>query len=309
MYLRDGSRDAIPEGTAVQVAELLRAGAAQLQAAGVADPHREVDWLLGDALGVGRGQLHLDSAAAVVLPAQHRFRDWCARRAQREPLQYILGTQPFWTCQLRVDPRVLIPRQETERIVEFCLTLHRGGAIADIGTGSGAIAIALALERPGERVIATDVSAQALQVARENAHANGVQRISWVCGDLLEPLSLSLGACALIVCNPPYVATGELQRLAPEVRDWEPRVALDGGADGLDYYRRMAPSAARAMRPGAWIVVEIGAGQRAAVESLFAGTRAFDAAVPMRDYGGIERGIGFRRGHSSRAGWRAQRAG
>lgn len=298
MYLHDPSGDGVRTGTPTRVTELLRTGVARLRAAGVPDADRDAEWLLGEALGINRSQLHLDGAACVPVAVRRRFGEWCARRAHREPLQYILGTQPFWSCDLRVNRHVLIPRPETERVVELCLSLHQGGPIADIGTGSGAIAIAMAIARPGEAVMATDASPSALSVARRNARAAGISNVSFVCGDLLEPLLPTVATCTLVVCNPPYIATEELQRLAPEVRDWEPRVALDGGPDGLEFYRRLAPAAASAMQPGAWMVMEIGADQRAAVETFFAGTAAFDKSVVNRDYRGIDRVLGFRRGGS-----------
>jgi release factor glutamine methyltransferase len=277
------------------VADLLRSGADSLRSAGVPDPELDAEWLLGAALGLDRGRLQL-AAREVISPARQLcFDSWCERRRRREPLQYILESQPFRDCSLRVDRRVLIPRPETERVVDLCLSVHRGGPIADIGTGSGAIAIALALERRDEKVCGTDISAPALSLARENARSAGVSRVSFVQGDLFEPLGAKASECSLVVCNPPYVRTDELETLAPEVRDWEPRIALDGGLDGLDFYRRLAPAAAGAMGRDAWIVVELGAGQRAAVEALFAATRAFAELVTIRDHSGIERGLGLRR--------------
>jgi release factor glutamine methyltransferase len=226
--------------------------------------------------------------------ARSLFDEWCARRCAREPLQYILGVQPFRTGEVRVDPRVLIPRAETEQLVDLCLDVHAGGLLIDVGTGSGAIAIALALERPGERIVATDVSRDALALAGDNATRAGAAGVSFVCGDLFDPLGPVLAAAGLVVCNPPYVSTPAFETLEPEVREWEPRIALDGGPDGLSFYRRLAPAAER-LRPGAWLVVEIGAGQRAAVEGLFAATDGFDAVVCMPDLRGIDRGLAFRR--------------
>jgi len=274
---------------------LLQSGTASLEAAGVPDPERDAEWLLGAALGLDRGRLHLAAGDVVSAAARSCFEAWCARRRRREPLQYILGSQPFRTCSLRVDSRVLIPRTETERVVDLCLSVHRGGPILDLGTGSGAIAISLGLERPGEDMLATDVSGPALSLAKENARRAGASRVFFVQGDLFEPLGARVSQCSLVVCNPPYVATGEFETLAPEVRDWEPRVALDGGPDGLNFYRRLAPAAARAMTGGAWIVVEIGAGQRQGVEALFGATLAFAESVAIRDLSGIDRGLGFRR--------------
>jgi release factor glutamine methyltransferase len=176
----------------------------------------------------------------------------------------------------------------------------------DIGTGSGAIAISLALERPGVRIVATDVSAPALALARDNiarAARSGRVDVSLVQGDMFEPFGSWLHQCGLVVCNPPYVAADAIERLAPEVREWEPRLALDGGLDGLDLYRRLATMAPAVLRPDAWIVVELGAGQRPAVEALFTETGAYEDVVTIRDHAGIERGLGLRRGQSR--GWTA----
>jgi release factor glutamine methyltransferase len=291
MRLCDAGPTAAPLAS---IGQLRRQAARRLAAAGVPDAACDADWLLAAALGTERGRLQMDAAVAVPAPMATRFEDWLARRCRREPLQYILGSQPFRDLDLIVDRRTLIPRPETERVVDLCLETHAGGPIIDVGTGSGAIAIALAVERPGARVVATDVSLSALALARENAARAGV-RVGFVCGDLLDPVAPLVRRSGLVVCNPPYVARGDFATLAPEVRDWEPRGALDGGLDGLDYYRRLGPTAARLLGPGAWIVLEIGAGQRAPIEDLFGATGAFDAVVCVRDHAEIERGLGFRR--------------
>jgi release factor glutamine methyltransferase len=261
---------------------------------------RDAEWLLAAILGVGRAELHLDARDPVTGEVADRFLAWCRRRATREPLQYILGSQLFRSLDLAVDRRVLIPRPETERIVDLCLSVYEGGTIVDVGTGSGAIALALALERRGERVVATDVSPAALEVATENARAVGARAVAFACGDLLRGLGGVLAGCSLVVCNPPYVASAAIDGLEPEVRDWEPRLALDGGPDGLDVFRRLAPEAALALKPGTWVVVEMGAGQQAAIEQAFAATRAFERPIVMPDYAGIARGLAFRRGGAGR---------
>lgn len=295
MRLPDDERTAPVPATLGSIIELLRAASTRLGLAGVPDGTRDAEWLLAAVLGTSPALLHLDGAAPVRAEARERFEEWCGRRSRREPLQYILGTQAFRSAEVHVDRRVLIPRPETERVVDLCLQVHEGGPIADVGTGSGAIAIALAAERPGETVVATDVSAPALALAMENARRAGAGNVSFAGGDLLDPLGPMLGVVSLVVCNPPYVRTSDIEDLEPEVRDWEPRVALDGGPEGLSFYRRLAPAAARGLRPGAWLVVEIGAGQRQDVAASFAATAEFDAAVCIADYCGIDRGLAFRR--------------
>jgi release factor glutamine methyltransferase len=284
-----------PPATSESILGLLQAGSARLERAGVPGGGRDAEWLLAAALGTSPAQLHLDATAPVPVGTAECFERWCERRCRREPLQYILGSQPFRSIEVRVDRRVLIPRPETERVVDLCLEVYDGGPIADLGTGSGAIAIALAIERPGEVVVATDVSAPALALAAENARRTGAGNVSFAAGDLFDPLAAMLERLRLVVCNPPYVRTADIDTLEPEVRDWEPRIALDGGPDGLGFYRRFAAASARALSPGAWVVVEIGAGQREAVEASFAAMRAFDRARRLSDYRDIERGLAFRR--------------
>jgi release factor glutamine methyltransferase len=278
------------------VLELLRAAGACLERAGVPDGRRDAAWLLAAALRTSPARLHLDGAAPVPVDTRTRFEEWCARRCRREPLQYLLGTQPFRSIEVTVDRRVLIPRPETERVVDLCLQVHEGGPIADVGTGSGALALALAAERPAASVVGTDVSAAALELAAASARRAGAGNVAFRAGDLLDPLGALLPTLRLVVCNPPYVRTADIATLEPEVRDWEPRIALDGGPDGLAFYRRLAPATAGGLRPGAWVVVEIGAGQRADVEAVFAATAAFETPVCIADHRGIARGLAFRRG-------------
>ena len=174
-----------------------------------------------------------------------------------------------------VTPDVLIPRPETEILVETALGLLLGVArpvIVDVGTGSGCIALSLAAERPDAVVRATDVSAAALAVARENARRLGLEdRVAFHEGDLLEPVSAESGGVDLVVSNPPYVDAGDRDSLAPEVRDHEPAISLFAPGDALSVYRRLAIAAAQVLRPGGWLVVEVGAGQAEAVRAIFEG--------------------------------------
>lgn len=182
------------------------------------------------------------------------------RRCRREPVAYIVGEREFWGLPFEVTPDVLIPRPETELIVEEALELFPAGrvpaVIVDAGTGSGCLAVALAVEFEDARVIATDISTAALAVARRNAAANGVaDRIDFRAGNLLDPVTETAD---LIVSNPPYVASGDAAGLVPEVREHEPHVALFAGADGLSMFARLFPSAATRMRPGGRLIVEVG---------------------------------------------------
>lgn len=188
------------------------------------------------------------------------YRALVDRRCRREPIAYILGEREFWGRSFAVTPDVLIPRPETELIVEEALELFPAGhaprVIVDVGTGSGCLAVALALEFPEARVIATDISAAALGVARRNAQTHGVAgRIAFRTGDLLAPVTETAD---LIVSNPPYVASGDAPGLVPEVREHEPHVALFAGTDGLSLFAKLFPSAATRLAPGGRLIVEVG---------------------------------------------------
>ena len=200
------------------------------------------------------------------------------RRISGEPLQYILGHQEFWSIDFKVDPRVLIPRPETELLVEQSLLIlsensfKRIPSVLEIGTGSGAIAIALAKEVKNIFLVATDISRDALVLAKENAKSAGVQhQIKFVNGDLFGPLRPSKRERPfdLILSNPPYIIRPEIESLAKEVRDYEPIIALDGGEDGLEFYRRTSfPKPLFILREGGWLLLEIGQGQGEKVSEL-----------------------------------------
>ena len=213
------------------------------------------------------------------------------RRISREPLAYIVGQQEFWGLPFEVSPAVLIPRSETELIVEVALELFPDVegplTVADVCTGSGNVAIALATERTAAQITATDISGTALDVARLNARRLGVaDRIQFRCGDLLEGLG---GPFDLVTCNPPYVAERDRPGLQPEVRDHEPGVALFGGRDGFQLVERLVGDAAACLRPGGFLMFEFGLGQDDRVESLIADTAGFRLVELRRDLQGIAR--------------------
>jgi len=241
-------------------------------------------------LGWTRERLLADGAGGEPLDFAPRFDALIARRAAREPLPYIVGRREFWQLDFEVTPAVLIPRHETELIVEAALELVPTTAratIADICTGCGCVAIALAQERPAARVIATDISEEALAVARRNAVRHGVaDRLDIVRGDLLEPIA---AACDLIVANPPYVAAGVRPALQPEVRDHEPAVALFGGDDGLQVVERLVRNAPARIRSGGWLVFEFGLGQDEEIERMLAQSPDLRLVEFRRDLQGIAR--------------------
>lgn len=273
------------------VREALAQAAFQLENHGVESPRLDAELLLAHVLNMNRAALFAWPERRLTLKELTRYRDLVARRAAREPLAYILGYREFFGLDFEVGPDVLIPRPETELLVEQALRLARVRPspvrIADVGAGSGAIAVALAVHLPEAIVFALDRSPAALAVTARNAGRHGVsERIHLRLGDLLEPLSETLD---LIVANLPYVTTAEWETLPPEIRDHEPRSALDGGPDGLSFIRRLLETAAPHLRPDGAILVEIGAGQGQSVLDLAA--RHFPQARVelVRDYAGLDR--------------------
>ena len=220
------------------------------------------------------------------------------RRISGEPLQYILGHQEFWSIDFKVDPRVLIPRPETELLVEQSLLIlsknsfKRIPSVLEIGTGSGAIAIALAKEVTNIFLVATDISREALRLAKENARSAGLgHQIKFVNGDLFSSLRSSKeeGTFDMILSNPPYIHRLELQTLAREVKEYEPMIALDGGEDGLEFYRRMIPEAPFYLREGGWLLLEVGQGQGSLVSKWMEEEGDFLKPECILDLSGIER--------------------
>lgn len=241
-------------------------------------------------LGWTTEQFFTDRAEAEPPYFAARFDSLVGRRAAREPLAYIVGMREFWNLEFEVNPAVLIPRPETELIVEAALELVSRTAIAtiaDVGTGSGCLAIALACERPDSRIIASDISREALDVARRNAVRHGVaDRVEFVHGDLLDPITR---ICDLIVANPPYVVERARPALGPEVRDHEPGVALFGGNDGLRLLARLIQGAPAHLRSGGYLAFEFGLGQDDEIEQMLADASALTTVEFRRDLQGIAR--------------------
>jgi release factor glutamine methyltransferase len=239
---------------------------------------RDRAWLLG----------HFDDAEPAHLPVQ--YRSLIARRFTGEPMQYITGEAEFYGLALAVAPGVLIPRPETEHLVEELVRLAGGfhePSIADIGTGSGAIAIALAHSLPDARVFATDLYPEPLAIARRNAEKLGVSdRITFLQGDLLEPLADQ--TFELIASNPPYIPLPDQETLSVEVREYEPHSALFAGSDGLEIYRKLIPAAWELLISGGWLAMEIGYGQGETIEALLRAANFTDIYF-VQDYQGIAR--------------------
>jgi release factor glutamine methyltransferase len=294
-------------------AQLLAWAASELAAAGLASPRLDAEVLLAHSLGINRAGLYARLHNVLSLPQIAAFQQGLRRRLQHEPVQYITGTQEFWSLEFMVDPRVLIPRPETELVVETALQLlnseaglrfsphpnplRKGarefsGKILDVGTGSGCIAIALASELPDAEIWATDISSDALAVATTNAQRHNVhERIHFLQGPFFAPITPQEHLFGLIVSNPPYIARSDLLTLQPEVRDWEPRHALDGGRDGLDLCRQLLNEAPRYLSPDGWLVLEIGDGQDVKMLSSLQKNPDFAHSFCFPDYAGRGRVI------------------
>jgi len=279
---------------ALTVAEARRALADKFRAAGLDSPELDARILVGHFLGLdhaalaaaGARMLNPEEADAIAALAQ--------RRLAREPVARILGRKEFWSLKLRVDAATLVPRPKTETVVEAALAAidaegarSRALRIADLGTGCGALLLALLTELPNAFGIGTDTSFSALLVARDNAQGVGATRTAFLACDMAAALD---GPFDVIVANPPYIASGEVAALAPEVRDFDPRRALDGGPDGLDFYRAIAATVPALLRPGGALVVELGAGQAQAVAALFSAV-GLVPSPPSPDLHGVPRAL------------------
>jgi release factor glutamine methyltransferase len=291
----DGRAGASPEAARALAAE----AAGRLADAGVADPPRDAELLLLHVTGLTRARLHADPEQLIEPAAAAVYRGLVTIRVARVPIQHLTGVQEFWSLPFEVTPDVLIPRPETEHLIEAFLAIpaRPSSVVLDLGTGSGCLAVVAARERPGARVIATDVSRGALAVAARNAARHGVaDRIRFVEGDLFAPLAaLGIeGRVDALLSNPPYIPEADLAGLLPEVRDHEPRAALTPGPDGLLAHRRLARGAPAFLAPGGHAVVEIGQGQAAAARALYE-SAGLEVTAVRRDLAGIERILTARR--------------
>jgi release factor glutamine methyltransferase len=259
---------------------------------GVENARLEAEWMLCSALGLDRVGLYVNYDKPLTPTELTAFRTMVGRRARREPLQYILGSQDFYGLDFEVSPGVLIPRHDTEVLVrEACVRSPKGARILDIGVGSGCIAVALAKNLPDAEVFGVDSSPEALTLTATNANRHSVS-LSLLHGSLFEPVAGQ--RFDLILSNPPYIPTADLPGLQPEVRDYEPRGALDGGVDGLDFYRRIIPDAPGYLNAGGWLRLEMGIGQAPDVLALFEETGIFGELFTAKDPAGIERVAGGR---------------
>ena len=275
-------------------AELYEQGVAFLQAAGIDDPQLESSFFLSDILEISRSHLFVNDVD-VSIEDEKLFHDYLKRRAAHEPFAYIVGHQEFWSLDFVVSPAVLIPRPETEMLVEYLLELipdQRGfkGTILDLGTGSGILPVVLSHEMPLANFVAIDLSQAALSVASRNiSYHNCQDRVSLVAADFLTAFNDN-AQFDYMISNPPYVKKSTFDKLQPEVVDFEPHLALDGGGeDGLSFIRSFAPHIAKQLRPGGWFLMEIGFDQKQDVLDLFETFSSFDNLTVLDDYAGLPR--------------------
>jgi release factor glutamine methyltransferase len=277
----------------MQIREALRAAGEHLAAHDVGSPRLNAEVLLMFVLGCDRAHLFAHPERELTADEQARYDAVIRERTTGKPTQYITGHQEFWGMDFVVSPAVLIPRPETEHVVETALELARAVVqprIVDVGTGSGCIALALAKELPQAEVLAVDISAEALEVAHKNASQLGLERVHFRQGDLLERVEAA--SFDLVVSNPPYVGEAEPEKAQREVREFEPKVAVFAGPQGMEVYERLIPQAARVLRPGGWLVMEIGYSIEEPVRALMS---EFGELKTVPDLQGIPRVVAGKR--------------
>jgi len=282
------------------IAEILNKTAEYLGRKDIESPRLNAEVILGHILGLERIDLYLNYDRPLRAREMSAFRALVRRRLAGYPLQYLTGEREFFSLNFQVSPAALIPRPETEILVQAVLeglkSVEPPWKLLDLGTGSGVIAISLAVHLPQAHLRATDRSAEALALARRNAHRHGVaDRISFLRGDLFEPLRGEEGTFMAVVSNPPYVRSDQIEDLPREIRLHEPLLALDGGPDGLKVIRRLVAEAAQFLVTDGILAVEVGAGQAPAVRELLAATGAFHLPQAIEDYAGIKRVVMARR--------------
>jgi release factor glutamine methyltransferase len=290
------AHDAIDLAPGVSIAEARRAVADALRANDADSPDLDARLLIGHALGLDHAALASNGARPLNATEAAVIAALATRRLAHEPVARILGFREFWGIPFSLGPTTLVPRPETETVVEAALAAledRDSPRIADLGTGTGAILVALLSERPDAIGIGTDLSASALAVAQENAARAGVlDRAALVLCDFTEALASGFDC---VVSNPPYIRSADIAGLAPDVRNYDPRLALDGGADGLASYRRIAAGARRVLKPDGALIVELGMGQEDAVATLMASHGLTVESGARRDLAGIPRALTLHR--------------
>ena len=275
------------------IKELLKVTIDYLEKKEIESPRLSAEILLAHQLNIDRVKLYLRFDQPLHDKEVAGYRSLIKRRLSREPIQYITGVQEFWSLDFAVGPQVMVPRPETELLVEHAVALCRGNRsaqgpcarILDLGTGCGALAVAIARELEEVSVWASDVSQEALAMARENAKRHGVEeRIQFVLSDLWQGLSNQELTFDIIVSNPPYIRSEAIDSLPPEVRDHEPRQALDGGEEGMDYIRNIIQEAPKHLNPGGWILLEMDPEQTTKALGLIEANKNFGEKARLKDY-------------------------
>ena len=264
---------------------LLADGAKMLAQAGIDEAELDARYILEYITGLNSAQYFINSEDIIEKDKAEEFFRLIERRSKRIPLSYVIGTRDFFGLTFKVDENVLIPEQETELLVEEVIKHSEGKSVLDMCTGSGCIAISIALFGKPSKVAASDISEKALEVARENAKSIKAGEISFIQGDMFENVTDKFD---IIVSNPPYIETGEIDELMPEVRDYIPRLALDGDIDGLKFYRIISKEAVKKLNKNGRIFYEIGYNQRRAVASILFENGFTDITV-IKDYSGLDR--------------------
>ena len=265
--------------------ELLADGTKMLTQAGIDEAELDARYILEYITGLNSAQYFIHSEDIIEKNKAEEFFRLIERRSKRIPLSYVIGTRDFFGLTFKVDENVLIPEQETELLVEEVIKYSEGKSVLDMCTGSGCIAISIALFGKPSKVAASDISEKALEVARENAKSLKAGEISFIQGDMFENVTDKFD---IIVSNPPYIETGEIDELMPEVRDYIPRLALDGDIDGLKFYRIISKEAVKKLNKNGRIFYEIGYNQSRAVASILLENGFTDVKI-MKDYSGLDR--------------------
>jgi release factor glutamine methyltransferase len=272
------------------VGSLVKWATDDFRARGIESPRLDAELIVAHALGVDRMRVILDAARPLEGAELQALRELVKRRRSHEPIAYIKGRREFYGLEFRVDKRVLVPRPDTEALVDVALArsahVSMSMRLLDLCTGSGCVAIVMARQRPTASVFATDLSRDALDVARDNAQRLGAYNVAFLEGDLFAPVAGR--RFDVITANPPYIATDEIATLQPDVREHEPRLALDGGRDGLAVARRIVDAAPAHLAPGGVLAIEVGAGEAPAAKALFE-ERGFEEIRVDRDLAKIER--------------------
>lgn len=288
----------------MNIRDILNRAAADFEKSGSTTPRLDAEVLLSAWLHADRLEFYRAPGKTIREEKISGFEGWIKRRVQGEPVAYITGVKEFWSLLFEVNRDVLVPRPETEILVEETIALgtdfksvpnlvHKGLRILEIGAGSGAVSVSLAVELREACFTATDISPCALFLARKNARAHGVEgRIDFLPGNLFEPVS---GLFDVVVSNPPYISAEEFERLPREVKEYEPQQALLAGADGTFYHGKIIEGGRRCLKKGGWLLMEMGAGQKERIEKMLKGAEVYNDIDSRRDYGGVERVIKARK--------------